>query len=144
MKRQDTPRNCFAYGTLMCADIMRKVTGNHFSHSDAKLKDYQRYALKQQVYPAIIKQTGALVCGVLYYDVPQNVWLRLDDFEGDMYARVTVKVKCSNAKIIDAETYVIRPEFQHLLGRPNWDLDEFIRTGKNQFENTYLGFDEIS
>ncbi len=91
----------------------------------------------------MIEQPGAIISGVIYFDLPQDAWLRLDDFEGDMYARITVKVKCTNDTILNAETYLLRPEFQHLLGKSDWDLDDFIRAGKNQFENTFLGFEEI-
>jgi len=123
---------------------MYKVAGSRFAHANATLENFQRYSLDQKVYPAIIEHPGAIVSGVLYFDIPENVWLRLDNFEGDMYARMTVEVKFANNITSKAETYVIRPQFQHLLAKPTWDLDEFIRSGKNRFENTFLGFDEIS
>lgn len=127
----------------MCQDIMHKVAGSDFAHCRATLADYLRFSVKQEVYPAIAEKAGAVVNGMVYFDVPENAWLRLDDFEGDMYARISVKVKSANNQLINADTYVIRPEFQQLLDTPGWDLDDFIRFSKHRFENSFLGFSEI-
>jgi gamma-glutamylcyclotransferase (GGCT)/AIG2-like uncharacterized protein YtfP len=135
--------HCFAYGTLMCEDIMRKVAGGRFARTEATLQDYERLAVKEQVYPAIVERPGAVVRGVLYFDLPETSWMRLDGFEGEVYSRVVVSARCMDGRTVDAGTYVMRPEFRHLLAEAEWDVEEFLRSGKTEFENTYSGFGKL-
>ena len=47
--------NLFAYGTLMCEDIMREVSGVRLLQVSGKLKGYSRRGVKGEHYPAFIR-----------------------------------------------------------------------------------------
>lgn len=132
--------NLFAYGTLMCADIMQQVAGCLPDQAPASLGNYRRCRISGEEYPAIAGQPGAAVQGLVYLDVPEAAWLRLDRFEGGMYARRTVLVDCPDGKSLAADTYVFRDEFAHLLLPAEWSYEEFLRSGKKRFAADYEGF----
>jgi len=121
--------NFFAYGTLMCADIMHQVAGCLPAHALATLARYRRCRIRGEEYPAIVGQQGVAVQGVVYLEVPDAAWMRLDRFEGEMYDRRTVRVDCADGNRLAADTYVIRPEFAHLLLTSEWSYEEFLRAG---------------
>lgn len=133
--------NLFAYGTLMCADIMHQVAGCLPALAPASLAHYQRRRVSGEEYPAIVGQHGAAVQGVVYLDVPAAAWRRLDRFEGEMYDRRTVRVECADGNRLPADTYVIRPEFAQLLLTSTWSYEEFLRSGRKRFAADYGGFD---
>jgi gamma-glutamylcyclotransferase (GGCT)/AIG2-like uncharacterized protein YtfP len=127
----------FAYGTLMCHDIMRIVAGCGPSHTDGVLRDYRRYAVRGEVYPAIVASEGGLVEGVVCHDIPDDAWLRLDRFEGEMYERRLVNVVLADGRTERAYSYIIRPEFEGRLESIEWDFESFLRTGLARFKAEY-------
>lgn len=100
--------NLFAYGTLMCDDIMREVSGCDLSHRPGTLHGYSRRAVKGEDYPAIVADETGVVVGVIYLDVPDSAWRRLDAFEGEMYARQAVQVDLSDGVTLVAGVYVVQ------------------------------------
>jgi gamma-glutamylcyclotransferase (GGCT)/AIG2-like uncharacterized protein YtfP len=127
----------------MCADIMAKVSGYTKPGISATLKEFFRFSVQGEEYPAIALQKKASVTGMLYTNVSAEGLKRLDIFEGEMYERRTVAVHDQAAKVYQAEVYVFRPEFQHLLLDIEWDFDAFLTTGKRKFEEAYKGFHAI-
>ena len=102
----------FAYGTLMCVDIMHKVSACRPAHAPATLGNYRRCRVDGEVYPGVVGEQGGLVPGLVYFDVPAEAWARLDAFEGEMYCRRTVLLTgadvCGDEISLEAETYVDR------------------------------------
>jgi len=90
------PAHCFAYGSLMFADIMHAVAAMQPVALDASLAGWRRRAIRAVSYPAAFPVPGApsdeLLAGVLWLDLTPAAWLRLDTFEGPEYARVEVEV----------------------------------------------------
>jgi hypothetical protein len=138
------PRHCFTYGSLMCEDIMRAVSGHAAVHEAAELAGYSRHPVTGEHYPGIRPQAAGRVVGVLYRDLPAAAFDRLDAFEGSQYQRRTACVALRDGTEIVAETYVFRPEFARLLGAGDWDFKAFLRTGKARFEAQYLGYAHIT
>jgi len=136
--------NLFAYGTLMCADIMQQVAGCLPLHAPATLARFRRCRVRGEEYPAIIGRQEAAVQGLVYLEVPEEAWQRLDRFEGEMYDRRTVLVDWADGKGLVADTYVIREEFVHLLLPSDWSYEEFLCTGRKRFETDYGGFDALT
>jgi len=134
--------NLFAYGTLMCADILYRVAACRPACAPATLAAYRRCAVRNEVYPGIVEDDAARVSGVVYWGVPEGAWRRLDKFEGEMYSRRPVRVLLEDGTSTDAATYVITPEFAHRLAASDWSYEEFLRSGKKIFEAGYPGFDE--
>ena len=96
----------------MCDDIMRRVAGCSLSHTRPMLPSLRRYAVRGEVYPALVASEGGLVEGVVYHDIPEAAWLRLDRFEGEMYERRLVYVSLTDGRTETVHTYIIKPEFE--------------------------------
>ena len=133
----------FAYGTLMHPAIIKAVTGNVYTGIKAKLPDYSRRALRNEVYPAIIAEPGANVEGVLYQNIQPEAWMRLDRFEGDMYDRKVVQVEIEGGPEVRCSTYVIKPQYMHVLDQVPWNYHAFLLHHQQQFSKDYFGWDEL-
>jgi gamma-glutamylcyclotransferase (GGCT)/AIG2-like uncharacterized protein YtfP len=136
-------QNLFAYGTLMCEDIMFAVAGEQLRHARALLPRYRRLSVENEQYPGVVPGDGASVDGIVYYDISPEAWSRLDHFEGEMYSRRLVTVLFENGDEGMAHCYVFRPEFQQRLTAEEWDFDMFLRCGKKIFQTRYPGFKGI-
>jgi gamma-glutamylcyclotransferase (GGCT)/AIG2-like uncharacterized protein YtfP len=132
-------KHLFAYGTLMCQEIMVQVTGFPFRGVRGILRDYHRGIIRGEVYPGIIPRKGGVVEGLVYRDLPEEAWKRLDAFEGEMYHRTAVAIELENG-IGQAQTYVVRPEFEHRVGPSLWSFEEFLKSNKAFFESRYPGY----
>jgi len=134
----------FAYGTLMCEDIMQEVSGCLPEHRRGVLKGYARRLVKGQVYPGLLQHEGNRVDGVVYQNVPASAWERLDRFEGEMYARRAVSIEMDGGGRLTAETYIVRPEYLDRLEEAEWDFSEFLSSGKSKFRAGYVGYHSIA
>jgi gamma-glutamylcyclotransferase (GGCT)/AIG2-like uncharacterized protein YtfP len=135
--------NLFAYGTLMCDDIMRDVSGRRLFRVSGTLKGYSRRRVRGELYPAIIADPESCVDGVMYRDVPAAVLERLDRFEGRMYLRKSVQITLNDGAFLYAETYLVKPEFVDCLEASEWDFEKFLQNDKTSFERSYKGYREI-
>jgi len=135
--------NLFAYGTLMCDDIMQEVSGLHPSHVVGILRGYSRRCVKGEHYPALVQDADGRVEGVVYRNVPNAAWHRLDRFEGGMYTRESVEIELSDGTTLPAATYVVRAEFLNHLDQSDWDFTDFLRNGKARFQNHYKGYQSL-
>jgi gamma-glutamylcyclotransferase (GGCT)/AIG2-like uncharacterized protein YtfP len=77
--------NVFTYGSLMYAPVWEKVCVGLYPTRKLILRDFQRYCIKGESYPAVIPQPGASVEGLVYLDVTLADQLKLHQFEGDEY-----------------------------------------------------------
>ena len=130
----------FVYGTLMCKDIYQSVSRTAPKAQKATLKGFRRFAIKDEYYPGVIEQKGFNVEGLVYGNVPEQSWVLLDNFEGDMYKREEVKVQLESGKTVDAFVYVVKPEYTHLMETSDWSFEKFVESGKPKFEEGYRGF----
>ena len=134
----------FAYGTLMCTDIMRAVSGcPDPAGSAGLLRDHTRLCVRGEHYPGLVPRPGASVEGIVYHAVPAAAWARLDRFEGSMYVRAGVDVELADATVCRVLTYLVRPELAGLLEDRLWQLEDFLRHGKADFESAYAGYAAI-
>lgn len=137
-------RHCFTYGSLMCEEIMFAVCGAAAASTPATLAGYRRHPVADEAYPGMVPAADAHVEGVLYRDLTPAAIARLDAFEGPQYRRDTVSVRLADGStVVDAETYVFRPEFAHLLLPGDWDFEHFLRHGRAAFEARYVGYARI-
>ncbi len=134
----------FAYGTLMFDDILRAVTGCSLNGVHGLLRGYQRFVVRGEVYPAIAPKQGEMVAGVVYRNVPDAAWRRLDVFEGEMYRRTSVSIDCEDGRTTQAQTYVVKPEFAGRLSTTPWNPEEFRAAEKARFKSQYLGFQAVN
>lgn len=135
--------NIFTYGSLMCGDIMFRVAGGKTDSTQATLNNFFRSKMRNEEYPGIIAKPEATVPGVLYFNLPAEAIERLDVFEGEMYQRQQVEVIAEDHGPVTAMTYVIKPEYRHVLTGREWSFSEFLAVGKIKFEKSYFGFQEF-
>ena len=135
--------NLFAYGTLMCRDIMHNVSGCRLTAEPGTLRGYSRRAVRGERYPALIPDEEGCVNGVVYRNLPHSAWPRLDRFEGEMYARRSVEIALNNGAMLTADTYVARQKFLDRLESSEWDFEDFLRNGKNDFQRRYGGYQRL-
>lgn len=128
--------NLFAYGTLMCEDILQEVSGHRLTHEPAVLKGYCRRGFRRKPYPGLVPDESGYVEGVFYRSVPPEAWDRLDGFEGEMYSSEGVSIELNDGSIWPASTYVVRPAFRHHLEVGDWNFTDFLHNGKASFWNT--------
>ena len=141
--RREEMENLFAYGTLMCEDIMGEVSGCRLSYVPGTLKGYSRRSVKGERYPALVPHEEGRVEGVVYRNVPDSAWARLDRFEGKMYARQLVRIVLNNGTTLPAATYVVQPEFLGHLDQSDWDFEDFLHNGKASFQKHYKGYQSL-
>lgn len=135
--------NIFTYGSLMVQSIFIAVTGRQVNSQRATLSGYARYCVKQELYPGIIEASGSMTDGMVYFDVDDFSLEKLDAFEGDYYVRTPVRVSLDNHEVIRAETYVVKPDYRHVLSAREWDFKEFKHKFKDEFIRKYVSFSAI-
>lgn len=135
--------NLFAYGTLMDTEIMSQVSGATYLSQKATLLHYVRKTMCGEVYPAIIKQSGGSVDGIVYFNVSLEAFDRLDKFEGPLYVRAEVETICKKGERVSTYTYVLTANSAHKLSDDDWNYENFITNHKQLFQNGYHGYDEL-
>ncbi len=136
--------NLFAYGTLMDPEIMAQVSGCNCRSTQATLYDHLRRAVEGELYPAIAPRKGDTVEGVVYFDLPQEAFERLDRFEGPLYRRTGVVAVSEDGGRIAVQAYVIAPEHLDRLSDRKWDFVRFLRDGKEAFQKSYRGYEALN
>jgi gamma-glutamylcyclotransferase (GGCT)/AIG2-like uncharacterized protein YtfP len=136
-------RNLFAYGTLMCEDILSSVAGCTPAFVAAVLKDHRRLKVRGEHYPGLVRYPGVRVDGVLYRALDTAAWTQLDRFEGAMYQRIPVTVECGDGTLANADTYLIRSESENRLEPVEWDFEVFLACGKEEFVSDYAGYEVV-
>ena len=120
-------RHLFAYGTLMCPEIFTRICGIEQQGIPASLEKHRRYAVRDGVFPAIVPAANGKVDGLLYCELNDLVWNRIDRFEGDLYERRTVRVNLDIAEMVEAEVYVLHNAYRHRLSHKAWDFEHFLK-----------------
>lgn len=113
----------FAYGTLMFDEVMEAVVGRRFEGVPAQLPGYERYQVRGQSYPAIVRRDEGMTEGILFSGIDEETLARLDRFEGSSYQREWVALDTGER----AWAYVVAPGKEPLLSDQPWNPDEFLR-----------------
>ena len=141
--RMDKRVDLFVYGTLMVPSVMARVSGFDRPGSIAKLNGFRCRAVRGELFPAIVPQRGEVVSGLLYSGLSALELSRLDDFEGELYQRRSVRVDLRNTQC-DADTYVLDQRFVSRLSDRQWSLARFLSGGLERFLASYPGFDIVT
>src|SRR5690606_17156668 len=89
----------FAYGTLMCHDILSVAAGAIPPPSEpAVLSGFSRHPVAGEDYPGIRRCVDARVSGLLYREFDVAAIARLDIFEGPQYQRESVTVTLADGR----------------------------------------------
>lgn len=133
---------CSVYGTLISEKVFYRVIsvkeGDHVRKSQYKvvqnveLNGYKRFKVRNELYPAAVSfGEGSSIIGALIYGLTISDLKFLDEFEGDEYRRVGIKVRFQDT-LIDTEVYEWIAD-RNLLLDEEWELndkkiDEFLMT----------------
>ncbi|MBI1892120.1 MAG: gamma-glutamylcyclotransferase [Burkholderiales bacterium] len=123
-------RHIFTYGSLMFAEVWRRVVASSYRSAKGKILDHARYAVMHETYPGLVVQKGASVEGIVYFDVQAADIAALDNFEGPDYFRRTVTVQLQNAQI-EADTYIYgkQPGLSDMPWDPQaFEIERFLQT----------------
>ena len=121
--RTEIAMNVFTYGSLMFPQVWQRVVRGIYRAAKGTLADCCRYAIDRETYPGMVRETGASVTGVVYFDVDTADLTALDAFEGPDYLREAVGVALESGDIVPAETYFYLPRVR-LLEMP-WEPEAF-------------------
>jgi gamma-glutamylcyclotransferase (GGCT)/AIG2-like uncharacterized protein YtfP len=77
--------NVFTYGSLMFSPVWESVCVGRYKTQKMLLRDFRRYCVQNESYPAVVPQLGASVEGIVYFDVSFEDQLKLNQFEGEEY-----------------------------------------------------------
>ncbi len=131
-------RLLFCYGTLQSPLVMKAVTGETYSGEEATLNDWGRYRFEKTEYPGIVVEPGSSVQGKLYWGLDDNIFEKLDEFEGDKYERVKVTVTMGDGSAREAFVYAVKNNCTKLLSDERWDFDRFLQNGLERFINWFV------
>ncbi|OIQ03579.1 MAG: hypothetical protein AUK36_03130 [Zetaproteobacteria bacterium CG2_30_59_37] len=127
----------FAYGTLMCPEIMQKVAGMTLEGIPGLVKNHICLSVRGEAYPGMVKGQGGVVQGLLY-TFSSCLWPVFDAFEGEDYVRKPVTVWLQGGKRELVHAYLFRPACRRLLTRTPWDFGTFLKDHKQSFIVDYL------
>lgn len=136
--------NLFAYGTLMSPEVWSSVVVGNYQSRQSVLHGYARYALKGRLYPAMIRQKGRMVKGLVFQDISPDDILLLDDFEGEAYYREHVEVMTNERKIIKCQTYIATSVLDEILLSDPWDHEVFRKNHLADFMSNYPGWKTLN
>jgi gamma-glutamylcyclotransferase (GGCT)/AIG2-like uncharacterized protein YtfP len=94
------PMHLFVYGTLTDPERVAALTGKRFAGVDATLSGFERVD-SPLGYPYILPRPGAVVRGVLLFDIDPISLAHLDTYEaeGDLYRRQVVEVEVAGTAV---------------------------------------------
>ncbi len=130
----------------MNSAVWEAVAGASTEMYDAVLPNHARYRVKDELYPAMIQESGASVRGKLILDVGDAQLDRLNKFEGigqgfDLreYTLNPVQVVIDGSEV-QALTYLATPELAQRIIRQDWDplffemrVSDYMRTVVAEF-----------
>lgn len=125
----------------MYDQILHTIVRGRYRSEAAVLNCWQRFLVKDELYPAIVRGEGA-VKGILLHDVAGFDMGKLDLFEGEYYQRVLVTVNVGEVEY-EAFVYAIVDEFKHLVTDLPWCDIKFVNDDFHTFLKQYSGWNSI-
>lgn len=117
--------NLYTYGSLRLPQVWEKVVGRTFLTTPGRLRDHVALRVKGRLFPGIIPRAGAVTAGTVYHDLDDDALVLLDAYESTLYERLPVVVETSGGPV-DAQAYVVKPEYQIELESTPWDFQAFV------------------
>lgn len=124
----------FFYGTLMDADVRRRVLGRDVRAGQieaAELPGYRTVFLARASYPGVIDAPGSVAPGLLVRGLRPADAARLAAFEGTQYHNRALTVTARRAGAAKAHVFV--PKAGVAFRDRAWTLDAWQRRFKTRF-----------
>jgi gamma-glutamylcyclotransferase (GGCT)/AIG2-like uncharacterized protein YtfP len=96
----------FVYGTLQDETLVERLLGRRLRWQPAVLEGYRRMLDASIGYPVVHPLEGASIDGRLLEDVDGDALAAFDEYEGQEYRRVSVRVQTRDGRTVAAYAYV--------------------------------------
>lgn len=116
----------------MFPQVWQRVVCDRYRSVAASASGYECYEIAGETYPGMIRRTGSIVHGLLYFDVGSQDLGALDFFEGMEYRRDEIAVTLESGDTLVAYTYIYL--LTEKLLESKWRADSFQVT---RFLSTY-------
>jgi len=124
----------FAYGTLMFAEVWKRIGLKQHPSQSAILPGYAIYRIRNALIPGILcAGPEDQVRGVLYHGLDEATLEELDVYESDLYQRTTVRAQSLDSELFECQAYVIPAANRRVLSAETWDADWFRKHGLAQY-----------
>ncbi len=128
--------NVFTYGTLCASEVMYAVTNKTFKTEKVYLSSYERYLVKNHVFPAIIPTAEkTIIDGLIYFDVDEESLNLIDIFESYFYDRTLVEVKDESEQSYKAYAFVLNKAYHDVLSDEPWNEAVFRHLHLDKYLN---------
>ncbi len=133
--------NVFAYGTLMFPEVAVPIAQIYADGEPTTIHGFRRYeALTRSWgnFPAIVRDPGSTVDGLLFRDLSRQQLDRLDRFEDiqdGLYVREEIRIELAH-EFLDVFLYVCGPGLEVRLLQPlsrAWSPELFRRNELNRY-----------
>ncbi len=114
--------------------VWSRVVAGSYRSMAASAAGYARYTVRGETYPGAVAELGAVLQGVVYFDVDAADCAALDQFEGPDYRRIGIAVLGADGNTHAAQTYMYLRHDK--LGKVIWKPEEFAL---REFLDTYCG-----
>jgi gamma-glutamylcyclotransferase (GGCT)/AIG2-like uncharacterized protein YtfP len=135
------PAALFTYGSLMFESVWRALVRVPCASMRARLPGFRRERVAGASYPGIVPDPQSSTLGRVYFGLDAEAIDRLDQFEGNAYARTPVEIWVETARgartPLAAEVYVLN-DAAMLSGEP-WRPEVFERESAGRFFEQHAG-----
>jgi gamma-glutamylcyclotransferase (GGCT)/AIG2-like uncharacterized protein YtfP len=135
----------FTYGSLMFPEVWRIVVGREFQTVEGTLAGHSIFRVRDAAFPGIIAASSeCVVRGLVYLDVDAASVARLDRFEDDFYARLSLPIECRDGQCRNADAYTVPEKNRHVLTDELWTAENFVASGGlADFIKRFQGFSRL-
>ncbi|KIY99608.1 AIG2-like protein [Monoraphidium neglectum] len=117
----------FVYGTLMADEVLKLLLKRVPPSKPATLAGHRRYAIRGQVFPAIVPaEPEASVRGKVLLQLTNKELEILDVYESEEYFRAKVAPAFDDGTTVDADVYIWRDTYRDQLLPEGWDYEQFL------------------
>jgi len=116
----------FAYGTLMFAEVWRRIGIGEFETQPATLSGHAVYRIRDAVIPGMVKANAEdQVTGLIYHGLDEETLFELDAYESDLYERIAVQATAADGTSIECQAFVIPESHRQAVTNELWDATWF-------------------
>jgi gamma-glutamylcyclotransferase (GGCT)/AIG2-like uncharacterized protein YtfP len=126
----------FAYGTLMFPEVWARVVGRVFETRPAFVDGFAVYRVRSGVFPAMLEaRPEQRVAGLIYLDLDGAALAALDEYESELYDRLTITATLAEGRALACEAYVLPASRRQMASNEPWDAEHFRREQLARYVN---------
>ncbi len=129
----------FCYGSLRVVEVIRAVIGRAPECRPAELRDHALRRIRNATYPGVTHLAGARTPGCVYEGLSPDELQKLDEFEGEPYARELRTIQLENGAGTEAWVYLLPDNRRDWLTDAPWELEAFRLNDLEEFLHRCFG-----